>query len=78
MRELGVTAREISIKAACARHFEDIGHDADSHDVAYENAQARERTQILFDLANMEGALVVGTGTCRSWPWAGAPTTATI
>ena len=57
----GITLREISIRAACEQHFRDIGHDG-SPDTTYENAQARERTQILMDLANMEGALVVGTG----------------
>ncbi len=62
MKALGVTTREISIKSACLGHFADIGHDANTIDVAYENAQARERTQILMDVANMEGALVVGTG----------------
>ena len=59
---LGVTLREISIEAACLQHFSDIGHNPDVHDVTYENSQARERTQILMDLANREQALVVGTG----------------
>jgi len=62
MRLLGVTSREIDIKDACLRHLEAIGHPADLQDVTYENAQARERTQILFDVANMENALVLGTG----------------
>ncbi len=62
MRQLQVTAREISIAKAVTQHFEDIGHDAAVHDVTYENAQARERTQILMDVANKENALVVGTG----------------
>ncbi len=62
MKELGVTAREISIEAACLQHFKDIGHDISVHDVTYENVQARERTQILLDLANKQGGLVVGTG----------------
>jgi len=62
MRLLGVTSREIDIKDACLRHFEAIGHPADLQDVTYENVQARERTQILFDVANMENALVLGTG----------------
>jgi NAD+ synthase (glutamine-hydrolysing) len=62
MRELGVTAREISIKAATEQHLKDIGHSLDARDVTYENAQARERTQILMDLANQQGALVLGTG----------------
>ena len=62
MRELAVTVREISIKEACLQHFKDIDHDIDNHDVTYENAQARERTQILMDIANQEGGIVVGTG----------------
>lgn len=62
MKELGVTIREISIKDACSQHFKDIGHDINNHDVTYENAQARERTQILMDIANQEGGIVVGTG----------------
>ena len=61
MTSEGITQREISIRAACEQHFRDIGHDG-SPDTTYENVQARERTQILMDLANMEGALVVGTG----------------
>lgn len=62
MREFGVTVREISIRDACLQHFKDIGHDADNHDITYENAQARERTQILMDIANQAGGIVVGTG----------------
>ncbi|MDO4949781.1 MAG: NAD(+) synthase [Bacteroidales bacterium] len=62
MKALGVTIREISIRKACLQHYADIGHDIGTHDVTYENAQARERTQILMDVANQEGALVVGTG----------------
>lgn len=62
MKELGVTTREISIKDACVQHFNDIGHDLNKHDVTYENAQARERTQILMDVANVENGIVVGTG----------------
>lgn len=62
MRSLGVTVREISIKAACMRHFEDLGHDPNVHDVTYENSQARERTQVLMDVANQTGGFVVGTG----------------
>lgn len=54
--------RIIDIKDACLQHFKDIGHDKDVHDTTYENVQARERTQILMDVANKEGALVVGTG----------------
>lgn len=54
--------REIDIKKACIRHFADIGHDPAIHDVTYENVQARERTQILMDIANKQGGLVIGTG----------------
>lgn len=62
MQTLGITCREISIKAACEQHFADINHDASVHDATYENSQARERTQILMDLANKEGGIVIGTG----------------
>ena len=62
MRSLGVTLREVSIKKACLQHFSDIGHDADNHNVVYENSQARERTQVLMDIANQTWGLVVGTG----------------
>ena len=62
MRALGVTCREISIAAACRQHFSDIGHDEAVHDATYENSQARERTQILMDIANQTGGIVVGTG----------------
>ena len=62
MNALGVSQREISIAKAVGQHFEDIGHDAAVHDVTYENAQARERTQILMDVANQVGGLVIGTG----------------
>ena len=62
MQELGVTIREISIRAACEQHFRDIGLSADDRSAAYENSQARERTQILMDLANAEGGMVIGTG----------------
>ena len=61
-RVLGMDLREIPIKEAVALHFEEIGHDMDNHDVTYENSQARERTQILMDVANQENALVIGTG----------------
>ena len=60
--ELGCTARTIDIKAAVTQHFKDISHPEDKYDVVYENSQARERTQILMDVANAEGGLVVGTG----------------
>ena len=59
---LGVTLRVISIDAAVRQHFADIGHDEACHDITYENAQARERTQILMDIANQVGGLVLGTG----------------
>ena len=62
MRLLGTDVREISIKDAVLGHFLDIGHDPTDHSVTYENAQARERTQILMDVANQNGGLVVGTG----------------
>ncbi len=62
MRSMGVSCREVDIRQACLRHFEDIGHDPSVHDVTYENVQARERTQILMDIANKNGGLVVGTG----------------
>jgi len=61
-RELGTDLREINIVKACIQHFEDIGHDKNIHDVTYENVQARERTQILMDLANKEGGILIGTG----------------
>lgn len=60
--ELGCTTRTIDIKAAVTQHFKDISHDENNYNVVYENAQARERTQILMDVANAEGGLVVGTG----------------
>ena len=62
MKALGVTCREISIVPACEQHFKDIGHDISVHDATYENTQARERTQILMDIANQTGGIVVGTG----------------
>ncbi len=58
----GVSLREINIKESVIRHFKDIGHDMNIHDVTYENSQARERTQILMDIANQSGGLVIGTG----------------
>ncbi len=61
-KEYGVTLREISIKESCIQHFKDIGLPEDDRSVAYENSQARERTQILMDVGNMEQAFVVGTG----------------
>jgi NAD+ synthase (glutamine-hydrolysing) len=61
-RTLGTELREIDIKESVLVHFNDIGHDKNVHDVTYENAQARERTQILMDVANKIGGLVIGTG----------------
>ena len=62
MKSLGITIREISIKEACIQHFKDINHDINIHDVTYENSQARERKQILMDIANQTWGMVIGTG----------------
>ena len=62
MEALGTRMREISIAAACEQHFNDISHDPSLRDATYENSQARERTQILMDIANQTGGIVVGTG----------------
>lgn len=62
MKRLGITVKEISIKDACIQHMNDIEHSTEIHDITYENTQARERTQILFDMANKYGKLLVGTG----------------
>ncbi|MBD5233527.1 MAG: NAD(+) synthase [Bacteroidales bacterium] len=62
VEKLGATLREISIVPAVNQHFADIGHDASVHDVTYENSQARERTQLLMDIANQTGGMVLGTG----------------
>lgn len=62
MQSLGITIREISIRASVTQHFKDISHDINVHDVTYENGQARERTQILMDISNQVGGLVIGTG----------------
>lgn len=62
MKNLGVTIKEINIKNACIGHMQDIEHNPDIKDITYENTQARERTQILFDMANKYGCLLVGTG----------------
>lgn len=62
IKALGVTGREISIRQACKQHFNDIEHPLTQHNVTYENAQARERTQILMDVANQTGGIVIGTG----------------
>ncbi len=61
-KKLGATLREIPIKEAVNQHFKDIGHDPKDHSVTYENGQARERTQVLMDVANQTGGLVIGTG----------------
>lgn len=62
MKFLGVTIKEISITESVIQHFKDIDHDMNTHDITYENSQARERTQILMDLSNKVGGIVVGTG----------------
>lgn len=62
MEQLHITIKQIDIRPACLQHFRDIGQDPDTHDITYENTQARERTQILFDIANKEDALLIGTG----------------
>ncbi len=59
---LGARLREVDIREAVALHFKDIGHDPEDHSVTYENSQARERTQVLMDIANGSGGLVIGTG----------------
>lgn len=61
-KNLGATLRDVSIVPACNQHFQDIGHDPENRNVVYENSQARERTQILLDIANQTGGIVVGTG----------------
>ncbi|MCM1542028.1 MAG: NAD(+) synthase [Blautia sp.] len=61
-RKLGATLEEVDIREAVTVHFRDIGQDPDHHDVTYENGQARERTQVLMDIANRENGLVIGTG----------------
>lgn len=62
MKNLGITIREICIANACSAHLKDLGHDTTTHDTTYENAQARERTQVLMDAANQTNGFVVGTG----------------
>lgn len=62
MKNLGVSSRTVVIKDAVLQHFKDIGHDPTDFSVTYENAQARERTQVLMDIANKEGGIVLGTG----------------
>lgn len=61
-RKLGASLMEVDIRKSVLQHFKDIGHDSDVHDVTYENGQARERTQVLMDIANQTGGLVIGTG----------------
>ena len=61
MEELNVTSLTVDIGDAVKQHFQDIGHDENIHDVTYENCQARERTQVLMDIANQEGGIVIGT-----------------
>ena len=61
-RRLGAELQEVDIKNAVRTHFADIGHDENKHDVTYENSQARERTQVLMDIANQLGGMVIGTG----------------
>ena len=61
-KELGITLREINIKESVLSHLKDIGHDENDHNITFENAQARERTQVLMDIANEYGGLVIGTG----------------
>ncbi len=61
-KEIGATLKIVDIKKSVLQHFEDIGHSADNLDVTYENSQARERTQVLMDMANADGSLVIGTG----------------
>jgi NAD+ synthase (glutamine-hydrolysing) len=61
-KHLGTTLREIDIIPACTQHLADIAHPAESHDVTFENVQARERTQILMDIANQQGGIAIGTG----------------
>ena len=62
MEALGTTSREICIADACIQHFKDIEHDSSVHNATYENSQARERTQILMDIANQTNGIVIGTG----------------
>lgn len=61
-KSLGATLKEVDIKASVTQHFKDIGQDINTHDVTYENGQARERTQVLMDIANKMNGMVIGTG----------------
>lgn len=62
MKSMNTSIMEVDIKPACLQHFKDIGHTSEEHDVTYENVQARERTQVLMDIANKNKGLVIGTG----------------
>ena len=77
-RTLGTTLSEVNIREAVSLHFKDIGQDSGNHDVTYENSQARERTQVLMDIANKVGGLVIGTGDMSELALAGPPTTGII
>ena len=74
---MGATLKIIDISQAVRRHFTDIGQSMENHDVTFENGQARERTQVLMDIANQTGGLVIGTGDLSELALAGAPTMAT-
>lgn len=74
IHQTGAELKEINISKAVRLHFEEIGQDESVHDVTYENAQARQRTLLLMDLANKTGGMVIGTGICPNWHSAGQPT----
>ena len=76
--KLGATLREIPVGAAVEQHFKDIGHDPEDHSVTYENSQARERTQVLMDVANQTGGIVIGTGDMSELALGGQLITETI
>ncbi len=76
--QLGVTLRVVSIDKAVRQHFRDIGHNPSSHDVTYENSQARERTQILMDVANQVGGWSSARVICQNLPLVGVPITVII
>ena len=78
IHELGATLKEVNIEKAVRQHFKDIEHEEDVHDVTYENSQARERTQILMDIANKYNGMVIGTGDMSDLLLAGLPITETI
>ena len=73
MEKLGISQKEINIRQSVLAHFRDIGHDPQVTDGTYENAQARERTQVLMDYASIVNGIVIGTGILVNWHWAGAP-----